>query len=73
MTKRHAITEATTVTLDSMDFRRAVSAAANAARCMTAALEFTKQDERARFKNAADECISGLAALAFGQIRRVAR
>jgi hypothetical protein len=54
-TRRHAITEIATVTLDSGDFRRAVSAAANAAKVMTAALEHTRQDERSRLKGAADE------------------
>ena len=71
--KRLIITEAVTVTLDSGDFRRAVSAATNAARCLTAVLEFTKQEDRSRLKNAADECIDGLAALALAQIRRTRR
>jgi hypothetical protein len=70
MTKS-TITEAATVTLDTEQFRRAVSAAANAAKTLTAALEFTSQDERNRLKGAADECIDGLAALAFAQIRRM--
>lgn len=66
-------TEAPTITLNTGEFRRAVSAAANAAKTLTAALEFTSQDERNRLKGAADECIDGLAALAFAQIRRVKR
>lgn len=74
MTKRHTITEAATVTLDAGDFRRAVSAAANAAKTLTATMEFTSTpQDRERLKRAADECIDGLAALAFAQIRRTWR
>jgi hypothetical protein len=62
--------EASTVTLQTGDYRRAVSAAANGAQVMTAALECTKQDERGRLKSAADECIACLTALAFGAIPR---
>ena len=72
-TKKHTVTEAASVTLNTMDFRRAVSAAANAAKDMTIALEFTNQDERDRLQRSADECIDCLAALAFAQIRRVER
>ena len=73
MTTRHTIIEAAIVELDTGDFRVAVSAAANAAKICTAALEHTQQTERGRFKGAADECIDGLAALAFAQIRRIKR
>ena len=71
--KRPMIVEARQVTLDPMDLRRAISAAANAAQILTAALENTKSDERGRLKGAADECIAGLAALAFAQIPREER
>ena len=59
-TKRHAITEAATVTLDSGDFRRAVSAAANAAKVCTNALEVADPDDGGMLRLAADECIDGL-------------
>ena len=45
-----SVTENAAVVLDSGDYRRAVSAAANAAQILTAALEFTKSDERGRLK-----------------------
>jgi hypothetical protein len=62
--------EARTVMLDVQDFRRAVSAAANTTKILTSALELADPDGGGQIKLAADECIDGLAALAFAQIPR---
>lgn len=67
---RPTITESATVTLDTQDFRRAVSAAACAAKTCTAFLEYSDPDDGGQVKIVADECIDALAALALGQIRR---
>jgi hypothetical protein len=62
--------EAETVTLSTQDFRRAVSAAANTTKVLTSALKLADPDGGGQIKLAADECIDGLAALAFVQIPR---
>jgi hypothetical protein len=71
VSKKHAIIESATVTLNNDDFRRAVSALANSGRSVTAMMELEERAARERLKGIADECIGGLAALALAQIRRV--
>ena len=70
-TKHHKASEMQTVTLQTVEFRRAVSALANSLRCTTALMEHEAHAGRCeRYKLVADELTDGLAALAFGQIRR---
>ena len=67
--KRFAVPcEARTTTVDTQQLRLAISALANAAGVAAEALKVGDGDQRARGRAVIDDCVAGLAALAFAQI-----
>lgn len=66
--KKDRLSEAQTATVDVGDLRRAISAFVNAASVAAEALKVGDGDQRQRGRVVIDDCVSGLAALAFALI-----
>jgi len=71
--RRIEVTESVTTVVDTSDLRRAISALSSAANIAAEAMRCNEREDRDRGRAVIDQCISGLAALAFAQIPKVPR